>query len=84
MDIPVIKVEGKGIAEVWEKSILELWEKGAQIKTEYDNPKDPPSRDGTMINAGKGTFCRTENPSCFSRRYGGFGEVSAGGDSRHS
>ncbi|MDP8217735.1 MAG: hypothetical protein P9M03_03305, partial [Candidatus Theseobacter exili] len=49
MDIPVIKVEGKGIAEVWEKSILELWEKGAQIKTEYDNPKDPPSRDGTMI-----------------------------------
>ena len=49
MDIPILKVEGKGIAEVWEKSILELWEKGAQIKTEYDNPKDPPSRDGTMI-----------------------------------
>ncbi|MBA7574378.1 Thymidylate synthase [subsurface metagenome] len=49
MDIPVIKVEGKGIAEVWEKSILQLWEKGAQIKTEYDDPKDPPSRDGTMI-----------------------------------
>ena len=42
MDIPVIKVEGKGIAEVWEKSILELWKKGAQIKTEYDDPKDPP------------------------------------------
>ncbi len=49
MNIPVLKVEGKGIAEVWEKSILKLWEEGAQIKTEYDNPKDPPSKDGTMI-----------------------------------
>lgn len=47
--IPVIKVEGDSIAEVWEKSLIELWEKGISIKTEYDREKDPPSKDCTMI-----------------------------------
>lgn len=47
--IPVIKVEGDTIAEVWEKSLIELWEKGISIKTEYDREKDPPSKDCTMI-----------------------------------
>ncbi|HOJ31151.1 MAG TPA: thymidylate synthase [bacterium] len=45
----VLTVEGKSIAEVWEKSVMVLWEKGAQIKTEYDQPDDPFSRDATMV-----------------------------------
>lgn len=47
--IPVIKVEGNSIAEVWEKSLIELWNKGISIKTEYDKEKGPPSKDCTMI-----------------------------------
>jgi len=47
--IPVIKVEGNSIAEVWEKSLIELWEKGISIKTEYDRENEPPSKDCTMI-----------------------------------
>lgn len=47
--IPVIKVEGNSIAEVWEKSLIELWKKGINMKTEYDREKDLPSKDCTMI-----------------------------------
>jgi len=47
--IPVIKIEGNSIAEVWEKSLLELWKNGISIKTEYDRKNDPPSKDCTMI-----------------------------------
>jgi thymidylate synthase len=49
MQANVLIVEGKTIAEVWEKSVLLLWEKGTPFKTEYDLPQDPPSRDATMI-----------------------------------
>ncbi len=48
-NIPILKVEGKTLPEVWERSILETWEKGTNIRTEYDKEKDPPSRDCTMI-----------------------------------
>jgi len=48
-NIPVVMVEGRTLPEVWELSLLELWEKGIPIRTEYDGPNDPPSRDCTMI-----------------------------------
>ena len=48
-DCPVIKVEGETLPEAWEKSVVECWEKGIKIRTEYDKPNDPPSRDCTMI-----------------------------------
>jgi thymidylate synthase len=48
-DCPVIKVEGQTLPEAWEKSVVECWEKGIEIRTEYDKPNDPPSRDCTMI-----------------------------------
>jgi thymidylate synthase len=48
-DIPVLKVEGRTLPEAWEKSLVEVWEKGIAIKTQYDRPSDPPSRDATMI-----------------------------------
>ena len=51
MKLPVITVEGVGIAEVWERSLLALWEKGFNIKTEYDKDTNPPSKDATMIMA---------------------------------
>lgn len=48
-DIPVLKVEGKSLPEVWEKSLIEVWNNGIAIKTQYDRPNDPPSKDATMI-----------------------------------
>jgi thymidylate synthase len=47
--IPVIKVEGETIPEVWENAVLECWEKGTAVKTEYDKPGDPPSKDCSMV-----------------------------------
>jgi thymidylate synthase len=47
-NIPVLMVEGNGLAEAWEKSLVSVYEKGCEIKTEYDKPDDPESRDCTM------------------------------------
>lgn len=46
--IPVLHVEGEGLAEAWEKSLLAVNEKGCDVKTEYDQPEDPPSKDCSM------------------------------------
>ena len=46
--IPVLFVEGNSLAEAWEKSVLEVYRKGCDIKTEYDKPDDPPSKDCSM------------------------------------
>lgn len=48
-NIPVLLVSGRTLPETWEKSILEVWEKGVLLRTEYDRPEDPPSRDATMV-----------------------------------
>ena len=48
-DIPVIKVEGRTLPEVWEKAVIAAWTDGLSIKTEYDKPHDPLSKDCTMI-----------------------------------
>jgi len=48
-EIPVIKAEGRNLPEAWERAVLGAWKDGLEIKTEYDKPGDPPSRDCTMI-----------------------------------
>jgi len=53
--IPVLAVEGAGMAETWERSMLKLYDCGCDVRTEYDdkNPDGtwthPPSRDCTMM-----------------------------------
>jgi thymidylate synthase len=47
-NIPVLMVQGEGLAEAWEKSLIAVYENGCHIKTEYDKPKDPPSKDCSM------------------------------------
>jgi thymidylate synthase len=47
-NIPVLTVEGEGLAEAWEKSLIAVYEQGCDIKTEYDKPDDPPSKDSSM------------------------------------
>jgi len=47
--IPVLHAEGDCIARAWENAMVTLYESGCDIKTEYDKPDDPPSKDATMI-----------------------------------
>jgi thymidylate synthase len=47
--IPVLHVEADCIARAWEESLILLHEKGCDLKTQYDKPDDPPSKDATMI-----------------------------------
>lgn len=47
-NIPVLFVEGEGLAEAWEKSLLAVYEQGCDVKTEYDKADDPPSKDSSM------------------------------------
>jgi thymidylate synthase len=44
-NIPVLMVEGQGLAEAWENSLVAVYNDGCQIKTEYDKPDDPASKD---------------------------------------
>ena len=47
--IPVLTAEGDCIARAWENSLVRLYESGCDIRTQYDKPADPPSKDATMI-----------------------------------
>ena len=48
-NIPTLSVTGRTLPEAWEKAVLACWREGAAIRTEYDKPGDPPSRDCTMM-----------------------------------
>lgn len=47
--IPVLHVEADCIARAWEESLILLHRQGCDLKTQYDKPEDPPSKDATMI-----------------------------------
>jgi thymidylate synthase len=47
--IPVLHVEADCIARAWEESLVLLYNCGGEIKTQYDKPDDPPSKDATML-----------------------------------
>ncbi len=37
------------LPEAWEEAVLRCWDEGERIRTEYDKPDDPESRDCTMF-----------------------------------
>jgi thymidylate synthase len=47
--IPVLHVEADCIARAWEESLRLLYKCGGDVKTQYDKPGDPPSKDATML-----------------------------------
>jgi thymidylate synthase len=47
-NIPVLFAKGESLAEAWENSVLTTYEQGCDVKTEYDKPEDPPSKDCSM------------------------------------
>ncbi len=48
-NIPVISITADSLPEAWEKAVLAVWDKGFEVKTQYDKPQDPPSRDATVM-----------------------------------
>lgn len=47
--IPVISITAGCLPEAWEKAVLAVWEQGLEVKTQYDKPDDPASRDATVM-----------------------------------
>jgi len=47
--IPALFVSGETVPEAWEKAVLAVWDHGAEVRTEYDKPDDPPSLDATVM-----------------------------------
>jgi thymidylate synthase len=48
-DLPVLSIVANSLPEAWEKALLAVWDKGLEIKTQYDRPGDPPSKDATVM-----------------------------------
>ena len=44
-----IVVDAETLPEGWEQAVLRCWEEGERIRTEYDRPDDPESRDCTVM-----------------------------------
>ena len=47
-NIPILFVEGRTLAEGYEKALISLYRQGVRVATQYDKPGDPPSIDATM------------------------------------
>jgi thymidylate synthase len=47
--IPVISITADCLPEAWEKAVLAVWEQGFDVKTQYDKPEDPASKDATVM-----------------------------------
>jgi thymidylate synthase len=47
--VPVISITANCLPEAWEKACLAVWDNGLEIKTQYDRPGDPPSKDATVM-----------------------------------
>ena len=48
-NIPTLTIAARCLPEAWEKAVLAVWKEGVDLRTEYDKPQDPPSKDATVI-----------------------------------
>jgi len=48
-NVPAISITAGCLPEAWEKAVLAVWDNGIEIKTQYDRPEDPPSKDATVM-----------------------------------
>ena len=51
-----IFVNAETLPEAWEQAVLKTWEQGDKIKTDYDKPEDPESRDTSCLIVVKNPF----------------------------
>ncbi len=48
-NIPSLYITAHCLPQAWEMAVLAVWERGVEVKTEYDKPSDPPSKDATVM-----------------------------------
>jgi thymidylate synthase len=73
-NVPVLSVSGKTIPHAYECAIREVWEKGVGVRTEYDHPGDPPSRDATVMITVEDPFAQPRFHRAFADGLGGLSE----------
>lgn len=73
-NIPILVVEEDTIPMAYEKAIHEVWHKGIAIRTEYDRPEDPPSKDATVMIAVRDPFGQPRFHRSFADGLGGLAE----------
>ena len=56
-NIPVISITADCLPEAWEKTVLAVWDEGFDVRTQYDKPEDPPSKDATVMITVTDPFC---------------------------
>jgi thymidylate synthase len=56
-NIPVITITADYLPEAWERAVLAVWDEGIEVKTQYDKPQDPHSKDATVIITVTDPFC---------------------------
>jgi len=61
-DLPAILIDAEVLPEAMDKAILEVWDKGISVKTHYDKPGDPQSKEATVM-------IRIRNPLAEPRLY---------------
>jgi thymidylate synthase len=72
--IPALIVKARTIPEAYENAIKEVWENGARIRTEYDRPGDPESRDATVMIVVEEPFGQPRFHRSFADGLGGLAE----------
>ena len=73
-NVPVLSVSGANIPLAYEQAIKEVWEKGVSVRTEYDRPEDPPSRDATVMITVEDPFAQPRFHRAFADGLGGLSE----------
>ena len=73
-NIPVLSIAADTIPQAYEKAIREVWDQGVRIKTEYDHPDDPPSRDATVMITVNNPFGQPRFHRSFADGLGGLAE----------
>lgn len=73
-NVPVLNVSGANIPLAYERAIKEVWEKGVSVRTEYDRPEDPPSRDATVMITVEDPYAQPRFHRAFADGLGGLSE----------
>jgi thymidylate synthase len=73
-NIPVLIIDEETIPMAYEKAIRELWDNGLSIRTEYDRPDDPPSKDATVMITVRNPFGQPRFHRSFADGLGGLAE----------
>ena len=73
-NIPILYINEETIPMAYEKAIKDVWEKGISLKTEYDRPGDPPSKDATVMIVVRNPFGQPRFHRSFADGLGGLAE----------